>query len=433
MNDTAVLEKLFRAGIEAVDPYRQVAKCLSLSADLLTVHGRRYDLRALKSIYVAGFGKASVKMARAVSGVLGGRVRRSVVLAPVGKEIVIDGVRVLPADHPVCGPRTIRSSRILLDMLTAAERKSLTILLVSGGGSAMFEKLPGEIPLGDYQDCVGLLLRSGADIRETNKIRTGLSLVKGGGLLSWVRSSRLHSLIVSDVLHDDLKVIASGPTCRTSVAPREIGTILDRYGLRGKLPGRITEYLDASHARKRAPGPRVVNSIIASNAMALKAIAEKAGEEGYRPLILDPFLEGEARDAGKFLAGIVRSVLKRGKPVRPPCCIICGGETTVTVRGKGRGGRNQEISLSFLRETEGIKKVAFLSAGTDGVDGFTDAAGAFVTDPIRQRVKLRRIDPGRYLENNDSNGFFRRVGGLLTTGPTGTNVMDVQIILVGRP
>jgi glycerate-2-kinase len=430
MLEKETLKEIFRAGVAAVDPYRRVSEALSLTGDLLTVHGRTYVLRSPGSVCVAGFGKASVKMARAAKDVLGNRVRDAVVLAPVPRETVVDGVRVLPADHPLCGANTLRSSETLLETLRAADRASLTILLVSGGGSAMFEQLPGEVPLSDYRKTIGLLLRSGADIGELNRVRTFLSLVKGGKLLPLVGSSRLHCLIVSDVIGDDPRVIASGPTCRTRVGSRQVGEILDQHRLRARIPGTVREYLRTARPSGSRSVVRVVNTVIASNRMALDAMAEKARESGYRPFILGTRLNGEARDAARSIAAAVRSVLDRGRPARPPCCLLCGGETTVTVRGKGRGGRNQELSLAFLLATAGLEGVSFLSAGTDGIDGFTNAAGAFVTNPVRRRMSRQKLDASRYLMNNDSNGFFRRAGGLFVTGPTGTNVMDVQIALV---
>jgi len=295
----------------------------------------------------------------------------------------------------------------------------------------MFEVLPETIDPQNYSHFLNAVLKSPAPIEEVNRFRTFISQVKGGKLLSYIKAEKIHSLIISDVIDDDLKTIASGPTIPVSINKKEITRFLKKYDLTSLLPEDIAVSIkkQSLHKKKRS-NQHIINSIISNNMMALKGIEKESSRKKYITRILTCSLQGEARYAGIFLAGIAKHIAKNSHSRDLPACIISGGETTVTVKGKGKGGRNLELALGFAGGIRGSRNIFLLSAGTDGIDGFTDAAGAFVSGNTIKKADKKKISITEYLDNNDSYHYFKKTDDLYITGPTGTNVMDVQIILI---
>ena len=309
--------------------------------------------------------------------------------------------------------------------------------LISGGGSALLVSPSEGISLAEKQELTGLLLRSGADIHELNTVRKHISRVKGGRLAEIAYPAHIISLIISDVIGDSLDVIASGPTSPDHSTYADALGVLEKYGLINECPESILAYLSKGAKGSFPETPkegdvifeRVENTIIGNNRMAIECAKKKAEEMGFHAEIRSTALSGEARNVGKRLAREAMEI-RKARTTGRPVCLISGGETTVTVHGNGRGGRNMELALAFAIEIEGIDGIALLSSGTDGTDGPTDAAGAIVDGQTTQKARNLGLDPGTYLRHNDSYTFFGRIGELFITGPTETNVMDMQMVLI---
>ena len=312
------------------------------------------------------------------------------------------------------------------------------IFLLSGGGSALLPFPANHIDLKEKQEVTQFLLDCGADIKEINTIRKHISRIKGGWLARWAYPSRVISFILSDVVGDYLDVIGSGPTVPDPSTFEEAWEILKKYDLVNEIAPSIREHLQLGKEGKAEETPKpqevifekVYNSLLGSNILALLAAREEAAALGFNPLILSSSIEGETREAARFHTAIAKEVISSGNPIPAPACLLSGGETTVTMRGKGFGGRNQEFVLAGALEVSGVEKVVILSGGTDGTDGPTDATGAVADHTTVQRGKSLGLDPNLSLDNNDAYPFFEKLGDLLITGPTHTNVMDVRIVLV---
>jgi hydroxypyruvate reductase/glycerate 2-kinase len=324
----------------------------------------------------------------------------------------------------------------MLEMIAPLGPKDLVVCLVSGGGSALWPLPAGAVTLADKRRITELLHRSGADIGEMNAVRKHLSQVKGGGLVRATRA-RIVSLLVSDVVGDPLDVIASGPTAPDPSTYADALDVLRRYDLLRNAPPRVVAHLRAGERGEHPetlsrPSPRVHHEILGNNRVALDAAARAARALGFRVLDLGPFLEGESREVGTVLAGIARGVREVPPPGRGPVCVLSGGETTVRLGPRpGKGGRNQELVLAALVHLDGkLEGITILSGGTDGEDGPTDAAGAIADARLAARARRRGLDPVRALEAHDAYPFFEAAGGLLRSGPTGTNVMDLRVLLV---
>ncbi|RMH77857.1 MAG: DUF4147 domain-containing protein, partial [Calditrichaeota bacterium] len=320
--------------------------------------------------------------------------------------------------------------------------EDLIICLISGGGSALLEAPAPGISLEDVQRVTDLLLRCGAAIEEVNTVRKHLSRVKGGQLLRHIHPAACLALILSDVIGNPPESIASGPTAPDPTTYAEALAVLQRYGVMDETPAAVRAHLQAGAAGAAPetvkPGDPVLcqvqNFILGDNLLALQAAAKAARREGYSPVILTSRMQGEAREAARVIAGIVQEVLSSGHPVEPPACLLFGGETTVTVRGTGRGGRNQEFALAALMALKNeARPYLLLSCGTDGTDGPTDAAGGLAAPEIRRRAVQNGLSPEAFLANNDAYTFLKAVDALLITGPTGTNVMDMGLVLVPDP
>lgn len=431
-NPRSVLREIFAAALDAVDPHRAVSAALASPAMPVTDADRR--------IIVAAFGKAACPMAKAAEDVLGSRIVDGVAITKdhhCPERFIPSRVRVFEASHPVPDERGVRAARELTTLLTAADRSMLALCLVSGGGSALLAAPADGISLAEKQETTRLLLSAGADIAELNAVRKHISSVKGGRLAEAAYPARVLSLLVSDVIGDRLDVIASGPTSPDPTTFRDARHVIEKYGLLSRVPAAVIEHLDRGMQGLIAETPKdgqeifrnVENRIIASNATALAAARKRAEELGLSIEMLSSTVSGEARDVAKSLAAL--SLRRTEEKRERPLCLISGGETTVTVTGSGLGGRNTEFALAFGREIDGIDSISLLSVGTDGTDGPTDAAGAFADGSTIGRARALGLDAAAYLEANDSYHFFGRLDDLCTTGPTGTNVMDLQIVLIG--
>lgn len=429
---------IFHAALAAVQPDHLIGGQLRLANGQLCIGERRFELGRGK-IYVAGAGKASAHMARALEGVLGERIAAGLVTVKYGHRVPCRRISIREAGHPLTDRAALEATAVMLAMLQQCTAEDLVICLLSGGGSALLEQLPGGISLAALQETVGLLLTCGATIHEINTVRKHLSRVKGGRLAQAIAPARCLTLIISDVIGDDLDVIASGPTAPDSSRFADALEVLEKYDLLERVPGAVLQHLRRGEAGKAGetckPGDpvfaKVDNIILGNNRRALARAEAAAQQAGYRTLVLSSRIQGEAREVAKVIAAVIREIAASGQPLARPAALLFGGETTVTVRGTGKGGRNQELALAALPALEGLEApYAFLCGGSDGSDGPTDAAGAVFGPAIWEQIRAGKLDPRDYLANNDAYHFFQQTGGLLVTGPTGTNVMDIGIALL---
>ena len=377
-------------------------------------------------VVVVAIGKAAWAMAKAASGVLGDRIERGIVITKDGHSGgQIDRLVVREASHPIPDERGIRATAEAIEMVGGLNEKDTVLFLVSGGGSALFEKpLPG-ITLDEVKDVTDQLLRAGADIVTVNAVRKRLSAVKAGRFALEAAPARVETVALSDVLGDRLDSIASGPAYPDGTTTDEVLEAVRRFKL--KLPEKLEESIQEETPKELS---NVESHVIGSVPVLCEAALEEAGRRGYSAMILTTFLEGEAREAGRFIAAIAREVRACGRPLDPPCAIIAGGETVVHVTGDGRGGRNQEMALSVALELDGADRFAFLAIGSDGTDGPTDAAGGIVDGASATRIRDQGGNPRELLENNDSYAALGLSDDLVITGPTGTNVNDLALLLV---
>ncbi len=429
---------IFQAGVKAVDPITAVKKHIVLKGGRLMIGNRTYELSSMDDIYVLGAGKAAAAMAAAAEEILGGRVSSGLVNTKYGHGLPLGKVRVNEAGHPVPDKAGYQGARQIVKLLEKTGDRDLVIFLISGGGSALLPYPVEGITLEDKQEVTRVLLDAGAAIQEINALRKHLSVVKGGRLARLAYPSMLVSLILSDVIGDDLDSIASGPTVPDHTTFSDCLRIVDRYGLKPKLPSAVMEIFKkgARGEVEETPKPddpifeRTQNLIIGSNIQALQAAEEKAADLGYNTLILSSFVEGETKEVAKVHTAMAKEILSSENPIGRPACLISGGETTVTIHGRGLGGRNMEFVLAAAIEIAGLKDTVVLSGGTDGTDGPTDAAGAVADGTSISRAREKGVDPGQYLSENDSYHFFEVLDDLIITGPTRTNVMDIRIVLV---
>lgn len=434
----ADIRAIFDAGLKAADPGEAVRRAVRLTGERLTAGDREYDLGAFDRVMVVGAGKAAASMAAALEVVLGPRITEGTITTKYGHGRALNVVSVTEAGHPIPDEAGVGGSRRILDLLASAGERDLVLCVISGGGSALLPLPAGGISLDDKQKTTQALLDCGADIHQINTIRKHISGIKGGRLAVAAFPATLVTLVLSDVIGDDLDVIASGPTVPDRSTFADCMEIVDRYDLGGALPPSVMVYLkdgaEGEHPETPKPGDPVFEktsvSIIGSNALSLSAAKQRAAVLGYNTFILSSAVAGETVEAAREHVAAAREIQRSGNPVSTPACMISGGETTVTIRGGGLGGRNMEFVLAVAIELEGLAGITVLSGGTDGTDGPTDAAGAVADGSTVQKARDRGIDAARYLANNDSYHFFEATGDLLITGPTMTNVMDLRIILI---
>ena len=429
---------IFRAALKAADPVLAVRRLLRREGDLLIAGAKRYPLRRFERIVVLGAGKASASMAGAVETILGARITGGLIVTKYDHGLALKRVQLVESAHPVPDEAGVKGARRLGEIADQAGAQDLVIMLMSGGASALTPYPVPPITLAEKQETTKLLLACGANIHEINTVRKHLSGIKGGQLARRAAPATLITLMLSDVIGDPMDVIGSGPTVSDPSTFAAAVAIVGNYELTRRVPTSVLARLQQGGAGQveETPKPgdrafrRAQNLIVGSNRLAVDAAAAKARQLGYRPLVLSTFVEGETREIARMHAAIAREVLASSRPVRPPACLISGGETTVTIRGKGLGGRNQEFVLAAAIDLAGVKGVTVLSAGTDGTDGPTDAAGAIGDGATAERANARQLSPNAMLAENDSYHFFDALGDLIRTGPTRTNVNDVRLLLV---
>jgi glycerate 2-kinase len=433
--------QLQRAALAAVDPAEAVYHFLSRVGDHILIDRQSYDLRAYEHVYVVGTGKAAVPMADAVGEVLRDRLDAGVIITKYQHvdRALSDRCQVYEAGHPVPDENSVSATRELVALLRQATARDLVISLISGGGSALMTLPAADLTLADLQATTQLLLRAGATIQQINTIRKHLDTVKGGGLARLANGAALATLILSDVIGDDLSVIASGPTVPDPSTFADAWQVIEQFHLSERLPASIREHLQRGVAGTIADTPkpnellfdRAQTVIIGSNAQAAQAAAQRAQQLQLNTLLLTTQVQGEAREVARVAAALAHEIARYNRPVSKPACLILGGETTVTVTGRGLGGRNQELALAAALAIDGLPNTLVAALGTDGTDGPTDAAGAIATGETVERARASGLEARAYLSDNDAYHFFQALDELIITGPTGTNVNDLLFILVG--
>lgn len=437
------LSEIFGAALAASDPYQAVHNSAMLAGEHLQLGENSYCLDAFERRLIVGAGKATARMALAMEEILGAWIAAGLIVVKDDHTAKLSFVEQVEASHPIPNQAGEEGTRRILEMARAADDKTLVICLLSGGASALLVAPASGVTLRDKQETTALLLNAGAPISDLNAVRKHLSAVKGGRLAQAAYPAQVVTLILSDVIGNRLDVIASGPTAPDGTTFADAWFIIKKYGLQEKIPPHVADYLQrgmagtAPETLKEADPSMLLtrNVIVGGIKQALAAAEAQARQIGYSAKTLTSELQGEAREAARMLA---HSAIAAQAGLSPDerVCLLFGGETTVTVKGAGKGGRNQELALAFALEIDGRAGISLLSAGSDGSDGPNDAAGAMVDGNLAARARQLGVDPVRHLDDNDSYGFFQRYDALsgenrhFKTGPTGTNVMDVQIILL---
>ena len=434
--------ELQRAALAAVDPEAAVHRHVHREGDALFVANRRYDLRDHRRVFVLGGGKAVMPMTTAITDLLGEHLTQGVAVTKYGHGKITNytsqitnhkspisglqsqiSIELIEAGHPVPDENSVRGAQALADLACQATAHDLIICLISGGGSALLTLPAPGLHLADLQVMFDGLLRSGATINELNTVRKHWSRIKGGQLARLAAPATLVTLVLSDVVGDPLEVIASGPTVPDPTTAADARAVLERYGIAH----------DFEFQETPKPGDpafeRAQCIIVGSNRQAALAAVERARQLGFNTLLLSTYVEGEAREVAKVAAALAKGVRAHGDPLPPPACLVWGGETTVTIRGEGKGGRNQELALAAALQLSGWPGVLVMALATDGTDGPTDAAGAVATGDTVARARALGLDPLAALAANDSYPFFDALADLIRTGPTGTNVNDLLFIL----
>ena len=427
MNLKQVAIELFKEGVKAVLPETLISEVVSQSP--LAVCGVPLE----REVYLFGCGKASKKMAEAIFPFISSCVKGGFVVSSESGEL--GNVEIFESAHPIPDVRSIEAGRKMVEMFKNLKPSQQFIFLLSGGASAMMEVPVPPLTLEEIKTTTKLLLGCGADIKEINTVRKHLSLIKGGRLSRYTKARGI-VLVISDVIGDDLETIGSGLLYKDSTTFKDAKNVLLKYGVYNTVPEsvRIVIGKGVSGEIEETPkteNPNIKHFIIGNNRKALTHIENIAKEKGFNTRILTSLLQGEAKEVGKVMASIALESANSGTPVPSPAIILAGGETTVTLKGNGKGGRNQELVLSALKIVGRKKRVAVLSAGTDGIDGNSPYAGAVCDSETFENACRFNLDIDKFLENNDSSTFFEKAGGVVKTGKTGTNVMDIIIMVVG--
>jgi glycerate 2-kinase len=430
------------AALEAADPARTIRKHLRLDGQILHADKLQFRLRDYRRIFVIGGGKASGHMAEAVERLLGRWITRGLVIVPDYQRPKPRGFRISyhPATHPIPTPKGMEGVLAMLDLVGTVSREDLVIVLLSGGGSALMTLPVKGMTLNDEATVTSSLLKSGASIEEINIVRKHLSQIKGGRLAERLYPATVLTLIISDVVGDRIDAIASGPTTPDPTTYEDAEQVLKKHDLWSKTPSRVRRIIERGRSgsipetakRKDRAFKHVHNLVVGNNRTSRLAAAEAMRKAGYETQGLSIQITGEARKAGRMLGSIAKDIQEKARPLARPTALVTGGETTVTVRGKGKGGRNQELALAAAERISGSKGIVVGSFATDGIEGQTEAAGAIVDGTTVTRGLRLGMDPENYLKNNDSYRYFSKLKDLVITGPTGTNVNDIIIIAVNR-
>lgn len=453
---------IYEAALGAADPERLIRETVTREGDLIRISGESFDLRAFEKVLLIAFGKAAAGMAETMADILGNRLTEGLVVTPAPGVRRDSRLEYLESSHPLPDERSVEAAQCALDLASRAGEKDLVFICISGGGSSLLCLPAAGITLDEKKTVTKDLLRSGANIRELNFVRKHLSGIKGGGLAKAAFPATVASLVISDVVGDDLETIASGPAYWDSSTFDDARDVLKRFGLWERSPKSVRKLIEKGIRGEagetlKSNDPVLANVrtfVIGDTLTALQGARREAERLGFEPFILTSTDEGEARKAARdyvaFMAGQACSMSAAPNPL----CFLAGGELTVTVKGKGTGGRNTEFVLAALVEMreEGLPSIfcgtcepgtdggrwgggdpfdwLVLSIGTDGIDGPTDAAGAWADAPTLDRAGELGLEMKRYLDENDSYEFFKKTGNLIVTGPTGTNVCDVRIFLI---
>ena len=429
---------IFDAGVAAADPGRCVHQALAVTGDALRCGPLRFPLDTISNLRLVGAGKATAAMAAAAEAILGDRIEYGAINTKYGHALPLARVETFEAGHPVPDEAGVAGTRRQLELLTDLAPDALVLGLFSGGGSALLPAPAEGLTLAEKQETTRLLLACGATIDEINALRKHLSAIKGGLLARAAAPARVVALMLSDVIGDPLDTIASGPTHPDTTTFDDCLAIVDRYDLRDQLPSPVRKHLEAGARGEQPETPkpgdpcfaRAESLVIGNSRLAIDAAAHKASALGYKVLVLTSRLQGEARQAAAALVSIAQETAETNRPIARPACLIAGGETTVTLRNNGKGGRNQELALAAALQLEGWPAITLLSGGTDGTDGPTDAAGALADGQTLSRARAQGLNARAFLDRHDSYPFFAALDDLVITGPTGTNVMDLQIVLI---
>jgi hydroxypyruvate reductase len=436
---------IFAAALDAAHPHELIHETLSLQGTVLKVEGMEergvtLDLNEVGRIVAVGAGKATAPMAAALEELLEDRLEGGVISVKYGHAVPIERIQIREAGHPLPDENGVAATAEIIETLESLEEGDLAFVLLSGGGSALLAHYPEGISLKEAQQTFDTLLASGAPIHDMNVVRKHISSVKGGQLARVAQPARLIALVLSDVIGDPLPIIASGPTVPDPSTFAQALEILDERGARERIPDSVLKHLELGAAGQIAETPKPGESgwedshtvLIGSIRRAVEAAADRARMLGLRPRIITTRMDGEARDVGKNLVKILERALETGEPASPPFCLIAGGETTVTIEGDcGRGGRNQELALSAALSMQDMPGAVLLSGGTDGTDGPTDAAGGVVDGGTVERGRAVQMEVRDHLEGHDAYPYLEATGGLIKTGPTMTNVMDM-VLMVAR-
>lgn len=434
------MNKILLNALKSVDPNQCVKKVLYIENGSLFIENQRIDLQKVNKFFIIGVGKAVLPMASAVNDLMGNLISEGLLIAKhTDTEIqakLNSQIQVFFGSHPIPSENSVKATGAMLEMLSKTTSDDLVIGLISGGGSALMTFPAEEIGLSGLQKTTSMLLKCGATIEEMNTIRKHLDLIKGGGLLKHIYPAKSVHLILSDVLGDPLSMIASGPTSADPTTYENCLNIIHKYKIVEQMDNRIMEYLhkgaEGLKEETIKEGNVLIkdhrNFIVGSLSIAAEAACTQADALGFETKILTTSLRGEARIAGADLAKQLVELVHRKNNMEKPICLIAGGETTVTVTGNGRGGRNQELALAAAQVLHGVSNCAIISFATDGEDGPTDAAGGFVTGKTNQTGLDLGLDSQNYLNENNAFEFLEKTGALIRTGPTGTNVNDLVLM-----
>lgn len=429
-----IAERIFKSGVDSVMPERLIADAVSMQGNVLQVKENEYSLRPEQKVHVYGSGKGSVGMAKSLLTILEDRVAGGGIVTNNLTDDDLSPLTALQGSHPVPDSRSVEGAELIFNGLSGLDNDDFFFYLLSGGSSALLEKPLQNIRLEEMQETTKLLLANNVPIQQVNAVRKHLSMVKGGRLAQCTRARGV-VLVISDVIGDDLSVIGSGPLYQDPSTFQECEEILRRAGIWKKLPDSVRSVIEdgvsgsISETPKKQDGA-IEHYLIGTNRLALEAAQKEARKSGLNSYIFTAELSGEAKEVAKVLVAMGRNIQTRHEPFAPPCCLLFGGETTVTVHGNGKGGRNQEMVLAALDAMHPDDTMLFLSGGTDGIDGNSTAAGAFADEVMLQQARKEGILISQYLDENNSNRFFAQTGGLLETGSTGTNVMDISMLII---
>jgi glycerate-2-kinase len=436
MNKRQAAIDIFLAGVESVKPGNLIDRFVSIDGNTLQIENIQFDLSTIKNIYVVGAGKASAAMAKAIESILGSRITSGHIVTKYDHSVPLEFIGITEAGHPVPDENGINGTGQILSMVKRAEKDDLVICLISGGGSALLADVPEGCTLQDLKTLSSVLLKTGANINEINCIRKHLSKVKGGQLAKAASPARVVSLILSDVIGDPLDVIASGPTAPDPTTFADALSIIAKYGIGNEIPVQILSELRAGYDKKQPETLKesdemfllTNNLIIGTNLLALKTARQKAESLGFESRIVTNTLQGDVKEVANYILDSVKWVEQEKSNGK--MCLLFAGEPTIKIEGSGLGGRNQHLALMMAKLLEGRPGITFLSGGTDGSDGPTEATGAIADSDTSKKALNLSMSMDQYINNCDSYHFFKEEGGLIITGPTQTNVMDLMVVLI---